>query len=134
MADDKKDSKPVSYPRGMKNEESAEKIESLMFKGMVFDDHERISSDEYWSQVCDSCVDEMPRLVNGVHELPEDCKGSIFKCGVQDCSQPATYFVDLPYEEMCPETVESPEPRRTVEIEAQINEVLKPHGLKVIKK
>lgn len=132
MAEDKKD--PVSYPRGMKNEERADKAEPLMYKGMVFDDHERISSNEYWSQICKECVDEMPRLINGVHELPKDCQDDLFKCGVHTCDQPAQYYVEVPYEEMCPREVEEPEQRRVVEIEAQLNEVLNPLGLKLKKK
>ena len=139
MADDKK---LVTYPRGMKNEKPADKIKSVMFRGMVFDDHERMSSNEFWSQVCEHCIKDekgMPRLVNGVHELPDDCKDDIFKCGIQDCSQPATYYVEMPYEEMCPEAVEKPEPRYVIDenmemVKASLKKILKGSGLKLVEK
>ena len=136
---DEKNIKPVSYPRGMKNEEPAGKAESVMFRGMVFDDHERISSNEFWSQVCEHCVKDrgFDRLVNGVTELPEDCKEDLFECGITDCSQPAQYYIELPYEEMCPETVEKPEPRYVINedlemVKAELNEILKEHDLEVV--
>lgn len=103
----------TSYPKGPKSsieQEDYGDIPSMIFRGMVFDDHAKKSSDEYWSQVCKKCLKEnMPRLVGGVHEIDEDCKEDIFKCGIYSCDQPAEYYLDIPYEEMFPTEVEKPD-------------------------
>lgn len=105
----------VKYPKGMKQDkESSDKTPMFMYQGMVFDDHVRNESNEHWVQICKDCVKEMPRLINGIHELPDNCKEDYFKCGAQDCGQPATHYIDLPYSEMVPVTVKEPEPRKVV--------------------
>jgi hypothetical protein len=74
----------------------------LVYNKIKFDDYTTYSplgaDSQYWSQVCESCVEEH----NIANERLDDCGSGI--CGIEGCFNESNFYVDFPQEEIHFET------------------------------
>lgn len=64
----------------------------MEYNKIEFDDFE-IEYKNWWSQICDNCLEKHPQL-NAYDEHPLD----EIICGVKGCKNKAHYYIDFKYE------------------------------------
>jgi len=62
----------------------------LHFSNIIFDDYVKFEDENYWSQICQSCVN---KLNISASMLDKDAGRGI--CGVKGCSDGSDHYIDF---------------------------------------